>query len=111
MPVHAQILQYRAMSWEALGEQERARAWFVRARDYAQEHAVNQVYFEADAAIARLDRAEDEAPAPVSLETTSGTETEAFADDPCPTATEMAEIRDEMGAMRRKLAPAFAGTG
>lgn len=109
--VHAQILQYRAMSWEALGERERARAWFVRARDYAQEHAVNQVYFEADAAIARLDGAEDNASTPVSPEMANDTGIEAFADDPCPTATEMAEIRGEMGAMRRKLAPAFAGTG
>jgi tetratricopeptide (TPR) repeat protein len=57
VPVHAQILQYRAMSWQVLGEVERARAWYIRARDYAQEHAINQLYFQMDAAIAELENA------------------------------------------------------
>jgi tetratricopeptide (TPR) repeat protein len=105
--VHAQILQFRAMSWEALGNEDRARAWFVRARDYAQEHGVNQVYFEVEAAILRLDQNEgaiSDRDARASAHVSSA---ETAPAEPGLSATELDEIRDGMGAMRRELAPAF----
>jgi tetratricopeptide (TPR) repeat protein len=108
VPVHAQILQYRAMSWEALGERERARAWFVRARDYAQEHSVNQVFFQAETAIARLDQKEGPTPNPVSRAPAHETQAEVGPAEPGLSPTELAEIRGGVGAMRRELAPAFA---
>jgi tetratricopeptide (TPR) repeat protein len=108
VPVHAQILQYRAMSWEALDEHERARAWFVRARDYAQEHSVNQVLFQAEAAIDRLDQKDGAAPNPGSRSPAHEAMAEAAPSGPELSPTELAEIRGGVGAMRRELAPAFA---
>jgi tetratricopeptide (TPR) repeat protein len=112
VPVHAQILQYRAKSWEALGEDARARAWYVRARDYAQEHGVNQVYIEVETAIARLDEAghHDNAtvPNPGSRAPAHEPVVETVTGEPGLAATELAEIRGGVGAMRRELAPAFA---
>ena len=96
------------MSWEALGEAERARAWFVRARDYAQEHGVNQVYFEAEEAVARLDRNEEAIPSPVASACAGGTVSGTASFEPGLSSTELEEIRGGVGAMRRELAPAFA---
>ena len=101
VPVHAQILQFRAMSWKALGDLAQARAWSERARDYAQEHAVNQVLFEAEALLAGLDT--DEA-----ASTAGVTTAEAASTEPGLPAAEMEEIRSGVGAMRRALAPSFA---
>ena len=100
VPVHAQILQYRAMSWAALGERARARAWFVRALDYSQEYEVNQVFFEVEAAIAQLD---------LELRDNRAAPTGRTVFDPTPEepqwAAELVEVRGGVGAMRRSLAP------
>jgi tetratricopeptide (TPR) repeat protein len=107
VPVHAQVLQYRGMSWRELGETARARAWFTRARDYAQEHGVNQVYFEAEAAILELENTRA-APPPTSRASAYDVVSEAAPDESGLSQTELAEIRGGMGAMRRELAPGFA---
>ena len=99
--VHAQILQFRGMSWKALGETERALGWLERARDYAQEHRVNQVFFEVEALLAQLDKNEAAPAGDVTLAAA------AFVAPGVP-AAEMAEIRGGVGAMRRALAPTFA---
>ena len=99
VPTHAQILQFRGMSWKALGDPVQARAWLDSAREYAQEHAVNQVLFEAEALLASLDNVEATSAAGV-------TATEAASTD-LP-AAEMEEIRGGVGAMRKTLAPTFA---
>ena len=96
VPVHAQILQFRAMSWKALGDPVQARVWLERARDYAQEHAVNQVLFEAEALLAGLDN--DKA-----ASTAGVTAAEAASTEPGLPAAEMEEIRGGVGAMRRAL--------
>ena len=101
VPSHAQILQFRGMSWKALGDPVQARAWLERARDYAQEHAVNQVLFEAEGLLAGLD--DDEA-----ASTAGVTATEAASTEPGIPVAEMEEIRGGVGAMRRALAPTFA---
>ena len=100
VPVHAQILQFRAMSWKALGDLVQARAWLERARDYVQEHEVNQVLFEVEALLAGLDN--DEA-----ASTAGVTAAEAASTEPGLPAAEMEEIRGGVGAMRRALAPTF----
>ena len=99
--VHAQTLQYRGMSWNAIGETERARGWLERARDYAQEHRVNQVYFEVEALLESLGKQ-------VAAPTADFTAVEAATVEPGLPATELSEIRDGVGAMRRALAPASA---
>ena len=96
VPVHAHILHFRAMSWRALGDRE-------RARDYAQEHGINQVFFECEAALAALESGEA-APVTVSHDTAAG----AAPVEPGLLVTELGEIRDGMSALRRGLAPAFA---
>jgi tetratricopeptide (TPR) repeat protein len=98
-PVHAQILQYHGLSWRALGDREAARVWLTRARDYAQEHGVNQVYFECDQAISELENA---GPTPVSAPFDA---TEAAPLDPVLAPADLAEIRVGVGALRRELAP------
>ena len=99
--VHAQTLQYRGMSWKALGDTERARGWLERARDYAQENRVNQVYFEVEALLWDLEK-------PEAAATADGTAAEAASVEPGLPATELAEILGGVGAMRRALAPTFA---
>jgi tetratricopeptide (TPR) repeat protein len=109
VPVHAQILQYRAKSWEALGERQRARAWYARARDYAQEHAVNQVYFEVETALGRLEgkpASHGATPAPVPREQAREAVVEAAPEETV-WAADLDEIRGGVGAMRRALVPAF----
>jgi hypothetical protein len=100
------------MAWEALSEHERAHAWYVRARDYAQEHGVNQVYFEVEAALTRLDESKDEiggaVPDPGSRADAHDLVAETAPEEPGLSSTELAEIRGGVGAMRRELAPAFA---
>ena len=100
-PVHAQILQERALSWRALGEVELARSWFVRARDYAQEHGLNQVYFECEDALESLESREA---APATAFVNAATET--APDDSGVSPAELAEIRGGVGALRRALVPA-----
>jgi tetratricopeptide (TPR) repeat protein len=97
-PVHAQILQHHGLSWKALGDREAARAWLTRARDYAQEHGVNQIYFECDQAISELENA---GATPVSAPFGA---TEATPSDPVLAAADLAEIRVGVGALRRELA-------
>jgi hypothetical protein len=80
----------------------------VRARDYAQEHGVNQVYFEADEAVGRLDRNERAVPTSVSSASAHDTLAETTLTEPSLWETELDEIRGGVGAMRRELAPAFA---
>ena len=101
VPVHAQILQFRAMSWKALGELARARAGFEQARDYAQEHGINQVFFEAETLMAGLD--DDGAAAVSATPATAAAPSESGLP-----AAEMAEIRGGVGAMRKALVPTFA---
>ena len=101
VPVHAQILQFRAMSWKALGELARARAGFEQARDYAQEHGINQVFFEAETLLAGLD--DDGAAAVSATPATAAAPSESGLP-----AAEMAEIRGGVGAMRKALVPTFA---
>jgi tetratricopeptide (TPR) repeat protein len=108
VPVHAQMLQYRAKGWEALGEGARARAWYVRARDYAQEHSVNQVYIESETAIARLDENRGAVPDPGPRAHAHDPVAETAPEEPGLSPTELDEIRGGVGAMRRELAPAFA---
>ena len=98
--VHAQILQFRGMSWRVLGETMQARLWLERARDYAQEHRVNQVFFEVEALLAHLNEPEA---APVAHDGAA----EAASESDLP-VTEMSEIRGGVGALRRSLAPAFS---
>ena len=101
VPVHAEILQFRGMSWKALGNPVQARAWLESARDYAQEHAVNQVHFESEALLSDLGNDETASAADV-------TAAEAASTEPGIPAAEMEEIRGGVGAMRRALAPTFA---
>ena len=98
-PVHAQILRDRGLSWKALGDREAARVWLTRGRDYAQEHGVNQVYFECDQAISELENARA---TPVSAPFDA---TEVASADPMFASADLAEIRDGVGALRRELAP------
>ena len=98
-PVHAQTLQYLGLSWLALGETGPARTWLERARDYAQEHGVNQVYFECESALAGLDST-GATPAVASVGAEAA---EVAPGDPLP--ADLAEIRGEIGALRRELAP------
>ena len=89
------------MSWKALGDPVQARAWLESARDYAQEHAVNQVLFESEALLVNLDNDEAASTAGVTAAKTAST-------DPGLPAAEMEAIRGGVGAMRRALAPTFA---
>ena len=88
------------MSWRALGETTQARLWLERARDYAQQHRINQVFFEVEALLARLNEPEAAPAAPESA-------AEAASESDLP-VTGISEIRDEVGALRRALAPAFS---
>ncbi len=62
----AQILLFRGLSYEAIGERAVARKWLQEAVDFADANGVSQSSFEAEAALAALDRddqpALDEAP-------------------------------------------------
>ena len=90
-------------------ERQRARAWYVRARDYAQEHGVNQVYFEVEAALARLEGTLDSTEAThasVPRDHAQEAVAEVAPEDAAWTA-DLDEIRGGVGAMRRALVPAF----
>ena len=52
--VKAEILQYRGLSYRALGDLEVARSWLQRAVDYAGKYGFNRVLFEAEAALDSL---------------------------------------------------------
>ena len=95
------------MSWQALDELDRARAWFVRARDYAQEHGVNQVYFEAETAIEKLENTKATS-MPAARVSPLDRVLEAAPEEIGLSEADLAEIRGGVGAMRRELAPAFA---
>jgi tetratricopeptide (TPR) repeat protein len=97
--VYAQTLQYRGLSWQALGDRAAARTWLERARDYAQEHAVNQVFFDSETSLAELEST-GATPAHASRDAA-----EAAPGDPGPAPAELAEIRIGVGVLRRELAP------
>ena len=100
VPTHAQILLFRGMSWKALGDWVQARTWVENAREYAQEHGVNQVLFEAEALLAGLENDEE-------TTSTAGVSAAEVASSE-PPDVEMEEIRGGVGAMRRALAPTFS---
>ena len=100
-PVQAEILQYHGLSWMALGEEEAARTWLTRGRDYAQVHGVNRVMFECEQALTALERRRA-APAAASVDAGVGTALDGFGLSP----SELAEIRGGVGALRRELVPA-----
>lgn len=90
MWTRAQVLLFRGLSYEALGEAENARSWLERARAFAEENGVNKVSFDAEAALTRLSRDREEHGTP--------------ALEPAP-PEEMPVIRQELDAMRRALGP------
>ena len=97
-PVHAQTLQYLGLSWLALGETGPARTWLERARDYAQEHGVNQVL----RVRVRARRAGQHGGHPGRRFRRSGGCRGGPGGSP---PRGLAEIRGEIGALRRELAP------
>jgi hypothetical protein len=97
--IYAHTLQYRGLSWRALGDLTAARAWLERARDYAQEHGVNQVFFDCETSLAELEST-GATPAHASFDAA-----EAAPGDPGPAPAELAAIRIGVGALRRELAP------
>ena len=71
----------------------------LEVAEYAQEHGVNQVYFECDQAISELENARA---TPVSA---SFDATEVAPTDSVFAPADLAEIRDGVGALRKELAP------
>lgn len=59
----AEILFYRGLSHQALGDLERARAWLQKAVAFAEEHAFSRTLFRAEAALKALDGSSRAAPA------------------------------------------------
>ncbi len=51
----AEILQYRGLSYRALGRDEEARRWLERAISFAKRHAFNRTMFVAEEALKSLD--------------------------------------------------------
>ena len=52
--VKAEILQYRGLSYRALGRLDLAEAWLSRAVAFAEEHGFNRVLFQAEEALGSL---------------------------------------------------------
>lgn len=86
----AEILHYRGLSYQALGELEAASRWLARAVQFAEEHGYNHVLFRAEEALRTL-----------SVDLDAATETEEAEAAPAPAAPP--ELREGLRAMRREL--------
>jgi len=79
----AEILLYRALSYQALGRLTEARDWLQRAVSFAEEHEFNRVLFKAEEALRDLATQIDSRPLPSS--------------------SAPPEVRDGLRAMREEL--------
>ena len=84
----AEIMYYRGLSYEALGQVAEARSWLERTIEFAGLHKFSPWLFKAEAALERLGRVERPAPS---------------VDQPAP-----AEIRTGLRVMREELVGAGA---
>ena len=89
----AEILQYRGLSYRALGDLDAARAWLARAVTFAEQHGFNRVIFEAESALETLEQER----AAVGRATASAE-----------TPTAAREVREGLRAMRQALVGAGA---
>ena len=68
-PVYrGQILYYRGLSMRALGQEEEARGWLVKALAYAEKNGLNKLVFDSEAALEGGEPPEVRAPAPALAE-------------------------------------------
>lgn len=88
LPVKAEILHYRGLSYRALGNTEQARSYLRRAVAFAEEHGYSQTLFAAEEALKVLDEGAWEVAHPVA-----------------PPPTE--EIRSGLRGMRRSVEEAL----
>lgn len=76
-PVHAEILLYRGLSYQSLGEPVRARDYLSRAVRFAEQHGLNRTLFTAETALENMDLPEKQVTpqhqvSPASLEVSTG---------------------------------------
>lgn len=78
LPAKAEILQYRGLSWLALGDLDKARGYLERAVAFAEEHGFSRTLFAAEAALQGLEgraaqqQARCQQPPPAPREVRSG---------------------------------------
>lgn len=68
-PVYrGQILFYRGQSHRALGEETEARSWLRKALEYAEQHSLNKLVFDAEEALEQAGPPEARRPTPAQAE-------------------------------------------
>jgi tetratricopeptide (TPR) repeat protein len=86
-----QIFLYRGLACRALGQWSEGDKWITRALSFAEEHALNKIIFDAEAAL------RESAPAEMSAVGASGPSMEAGG-------TDVQEVRQGLRQMREALA-------